>query len=208
MTQTLSWVLRHAALAAGAAAAIACSADVVGPGKGSDADCYDACVAKGSKPEECSAFCSKSADSCYEGCVAKGVPPAECTAVCSLLGSGGKTPGTGGTAGSGASGATGGAGTIPGLDPDQEKTCIQCWYDATQTGGICADEGMACEYDLACTQLQWCPLICGKAECWAECNAIIPTGVAPLTALVQCVACGSGPCSEPCQGSVMLNYCN
>ena len=47
----------------------------------------------------------------------------------------------------------------------------------------------------------------GTEACVDECNAIIPTGVAPLSALVTCIACGDGPCAKACEGSGWLSYC-
>jgi len=195
-------------LGLGALTMLACSSDVWGPAadKGTDEDCYDSCVAKGESPDLCSSYCSADSKSCYDDCVAKGVPPTDCTAVCAAW-EGGTKPGVGGTAGSGASSGIGGSSSSP-IDPELEKTCVECWYDVSQTGEACEDEAKACDQSLACTQLQWCPLICAKPDCWQECNEVIPTGVAPLTALVQCVACDDGPCAEECQDSVMLGYCN
>jgi len=154
---------------------------------------------------------------CYSGCVAKGVPEADCEIYCSDLvddsdkkgtGASGKT-GTGGSGktGTGAGANAGGAGSDE-LDPELEKSCVKCWYDESASTGACGAEAKACESSVACTQLQWCPTLCGKLGCWQECNDVIPSGVDPLAALVQCMACGQGPCAEVCQGSVMLSYCD
>ena len=193
----------------------ACGSEVTAPdqGKGgakTDSGCYDACIAKGSSPEACQGACALDGD-CYDACIAKGEPVDVCAAYCSG-GVGGKGSGTGGKTGVGGSGAAGssssGSGAAGGFDVEVEKSCVSCWYDETVTGGACQAEATACQQSLACTQLQWCPSFCGKPGCLDECNAIIPSGVAPLTALVQCVACDGGPCAEACNGSVMLQYCN
>lgn len=39
-----------------------------------------------------------------------------------------------------------------------------------------------------------------------ECNEVIPTGVATLTALVRCAVCGDGPCADECRDSVTRTY--
>jgi hypothetical protein len=150
---------------------------------------------------------------CYDACIAKGESPADCTASCAdTKGDGGKTTSSGtSTSTSTTSSGTGGTGSSSsssGIDPEVEKPCVQCWYDEADNGGPCEAEATACTYSLACTQLQWCPTMCEKPGCFEECNAIIPTGVAPLAALVQCSACNGGPCADECQGSVMLAYCN
>ncbi len=185
-------------LAIGTLAIGACSSEVLWDKGGStsapgevDQECYDACIAKGASPEECAFYCSDP------------------------KGTTGKTPGStsnpgtgtssGGTVGTGGAGA--GTGTGGKLDPEVEKPCVQCWYDESQMTGVCVDEAKACEQSLACSQLQWCPMLCGKPDCIQECNEIIPSGVAPLSALVQCMACEDGPCAEECQDSVMLSYC-
>jgi hypothetical protein len=176
----------------GALALAACGSDVksnkgAGGGATLDAECYDSCVAKGEAPALCTAFCS-------EG---KGGDDGK-----------GKTS-SGTSSASGGSGSVGGGGTAGGpVDVELEKSCIGCWYDEAQATGVCGAEAKACEDSLACTQLQWCPLLCEKDDCIEECNVIIPTGVAPLTALVQCMACDGGPCAGACQGSVMLSYCD
>jgi hypothetical protein len=191
-----------------------------------DASCYDACVAKGESPSACDAFCFKASDAgvdkaCYDSCIAKGAPPSTCEAYCSggtggkpgtggTSGSGGSSAGGGGTAGAGTGGSsTGGSGGVGGVpDPAIEKPCIQCLNDPSQGGGVCAAEANACLASLACSQLEWCPTLCGKPNCLPECNSIIPTGVAPLTALVKCMACGNGPCANACKGALVLSYCN
>ena len=86
----------------------------------------------------------------------------------------------------------------------REKACATCWYEHAE----CAAEARACEESLACTQLQWCPFICDRPNCVDECNAIIPTGVALLTALAECAVCNQGPCAQACQGSILLAYCD
>ncbi len=152
--------------------------------------CLDACLAKGGSDDECTAWCTNPGD---------GKP-----------GAGEKPPSGGVTADGG--GREGDPGEMPDpgetLDPEVEKPCIQCWYDETETGGACNEEAKACEASLACTQLQWCPTLCGKPECFEECNAVIPTGVAPLTALAQCAVCNDGPCADACEDSVMRAYCD
>ncbi|MDP6946804.1 MAG: hypothetical protein QF464_21820, partial [Myxococcota bacterium] len=118
-------------------------------------------------------------ESCYEACLEKGAPADECAAWC--------TADDDGKPGAGDKPPTGGDDPDDGvpaqvLDPAVEKPCIECWYDETQTGGACANEAKTCEASLACTQLQWCPTLCGKAECFDECNTVIPSGVEALTA--------------------------
>ena len=92
-----------------------------------------------------------------------------------------------------------------GIDPDIEKPCIECMY--SQQAPACEQQATACEQDLACQQLQWCPTLCGKDGCFEECNEVIPDGVAPLSALVQCAVCDAGPCAQECVGSVLLGFC-
>ena len=88
----------------------------------------------------------------------------------------------------------------------EAKNCITCWEEQAESG-ICAEQLEACQDSLACTQLQWCPVLCERGDCVTECNEIIPTGVPILTALVQCMACGNGPCSNECEDSILLAYC-
>jgi len=150
-------------------------------------------------------------EQCHDDCIEKGEPADECDAWCTVKGGGeGGAGAKGGTTkpGTGAAGneGTGGFGAS-GVDPAEEKSCIQCWYDESKATGTCSAEAKACELSLACTQLQWCPIICEEPGCWEECNDIIPTGVAPLSDLVQCIACNGGPCAAACAGSVMLSYC-
>lgn len=47
----------------------------------------------------------------------------------------------------------------------------------------------------------------GLAELIAEAEGGLGK-VAPLTALVQCMACGNAPCASDCEGSVLLSYCD
>ncbi len=156
---------------------------------------------------------------CYEDCLKKGKPANYCADYCSggsstsSSGKGGSTTSSSGTGSTGSSGSSSGTGstgttsTTTTFDPGQEKTCMQCWND--QAAGQCSAQYKACQNSLACTQLSTCPFACkGTPECFAECNKIIPTGVAPLTALVQCIACNNGPCSVECQSSILLAYCN
>ncbi len=150
---------------------------------------------------------------CYDDCVAKGKPGDYCEDICSggssTSSSGSTTSSSGtGSTGSSSSGGTGSTGTTTTTtyDPGQEKTCLQCWNE--QAAGQCSAVYKACENSLACTQLSTCHFACkGTPECFAECNTIIPSGVAPLTAVVQCMACNNGPCSVPCQTSILLGYC-
>jgi hypothetical protein len=144
---------------------------------------------------------SKTGPECYDDCIQKGETPENCADYCSGKGTGGS-----GAASSGSGGTTTSSGT-GGIDPESNKPCVQCWYDEDETNGACTAEAMACQYSLACTQLQWCPVICEKDGCIEQCNAIIPTGVADLTALVQCAVCNGGPCADECQDSVFLYYC-
>ncbi len=149
-----------------------------------DPECHEACVAKGVDSDECDAYCSKSAD---KGGASSGTKS----------GSAGATT----SAGPGATGATTG-----GLDVEGEKTCIECWEE--QSAGSCAAPYEACEESLACVQLRNCPFSCiGKESCLEECNEIIPSGVPPLSALVQCMMCGAGVCAAPCAGSIYQAYC-
>jgi len=183
-----------------------------------DQACYDTCIAKGESPDVCVAYCggasSKGGTGGTDGKGGTGATSGKGGTGGtggSTGGTGGSTGGTGGSVGGaagstgGAAGSTGGTGGKP--DPAVEKSCVQCWYD-TQVNGACVNEAKACEESLACSQLQWCPQLCGKPDCVEECNQIIPTGVAPLTALVQCMACGNAPCASDCEGSVLLSYCD
>ena len=161
---------------------------------------------------------SKSEQDCYAGCVAKGVTPEDCRSYCGPAGgkgSGGPGAGQGGSGGSaqgmagtgGSGGDSGGSKGERGLDGRAAKDCVECWNDETRTEGTCAEEATRCRDNLACTQLQWCPLICEQDNCIEGCNEVIPTGVAPLTAIVRCAACGDGPCAEACRDSYLLSYC-
>lgn len=137
---------------------------------------------------------------CFEACIDKGVSDAECNEACATTatGKGGETSKTTST---GQGGAAGGA-----VDVEYEKSCYTCFED--NKGGACAAEYEACLESLACLQLRDCPFTCGeKPGCVEECNEIIPSGVAPLTALVQCMACGDGPCSSACSASLNQAYC-
>jgi len=190
---SLSWLL-----AIGVLVSSACGNEVRvqkagGDGDGSnggkevlDEKCYSACLEKGEAAEVCDAYCTVDDGDGKGGAGAKGTDK-----------------GTGATGNDG----TGGFGAS-GVDPADEKSCIQCWYDESDATGACSAEAKACELSLACTQLQWCPLICEKPGCWQECNEIIPTGVEPLSDLVQCMACDGGPCANECEDSVMLAYCD
>ena len=90
----------------------------------------------------------------------------------------------------------------------REKNCIECFYSPEQANGACAEEIESCENSLACTQLQWCPSLCEADNCIESCREIIPQGVAPLQALVRCLACSGGPCSDACAGRDILAYCD
>jgi hypothetical protein len=137
---------------------------------------------------------------CYDACVGKGIGEAECTELCSSSSSGKGGDGAGMTT----SGSSGSGGYI---DPDLEKACFECWYDVGDD--FCTEELETCEKSLACGQLRDCPFACkGTPECIGDCQEIIPTGVAPLTALVQCMACNNGPCADECAGAVTLVYCD
>ncbi len=153
-----------------------------------DQGCYDACIAKGAEVAECEAACTKPQGDKPEGDKPEGSVKPEVD---------GGDPGDGG-----------GEGVVEGLDPEVEKPCIQCWYDEAESGGTCEDEAKACEASLACTQLQWCPTLCGKPECFDECNAVIPSGVEALTALARCAVCDDGPCADECEDSLMRRYCD
>ncbi|MBW2454860.1 MAG: hypothetical protein JRI68_10130 [Deltaproteobacteria bacterium] len=210
MRSRLSWMVTLGVLTV-----VACGDEVVTSfgddgtgGSQTDPKCYDDCIKKGETPETCTDYCgekgtggSQTNPECYADCIEKGETPENCVYYCSEKGTGGS-----GAASSGSGGTTTSSGT-GGVDPESNKPCIQCWYDEDQTNGACTAEAMACEYSLACTQLQWCPLLCDKTGCIEECNAIIPTGVADLTALVQCAVCNGGPCADECQDSVFLYYC-
>ena len=143
---------------------------------------------------------------CYDDCVAKGATPQECTAYCTS-GTGGKGAGGKGAGGNGSTSTSGTAGAGGGFDEPLEKACIACWDD--NANGICSAQYETCDKSLACIQLRNCPFSCViNKDCIEECNQIIPTGVAPLTALVQCMACSGGPCEQECQDSVTQSYCN
>lgn len=149
-------------------------------------------------------------EKCYDACLNKGVPSDDCEAYCSA-GAGKDGAGAAGTGSGKGTGAAGNSGTggfgASGVDPVEEKSCIECWYDESEETGQCSDEAKACQASLACTQLQWCPVLCEKPGCWEECNEIIPSGVEPLRDLVECMVCDGGPCAEECADSVMLSYC-
>lgn len=149
-----------------------------------DQECFEACVDKGLSTAECNDWCDKGSSASGKGATTS-------------------TATTGGTTGSGTTTTSGGGK----LDPELEKSCIDCWYDESASTGQCAEQAAICEADLACQQLQWCPLLCEGENCFEECNEIIPSGVEPLSALVQCMACDGGPCAQACAGSLMLQYC-
>ncbi len=178
-----------------------------GGGKGGP-ECYEACIDKGESAEVCEKVClggkgggtggGGSVLECYDACIEKGAPPEVCKEACD------NPPGTGGT-GFGGTGTAGEGSEGGKIDPVVEKPCVQCLSDQ---GATCGDEVKTCEQSLACQQLQWCPILCGKASCIDECNEIIPTGVKPLADLVQCAACGaSAPCATECASALLLDYC-
>lgn len=158
---------------------------------------------------------------CLDGCIDKGLSSEECRPICTIDPGGEKAAGasdkSGGESfddkGGGAGGSGDGDGDVAGdpdpgeLDVAAEKDCVGCWYEQEQNGGACAEQTQACEASVACTQLQWCPSLCGKPECQPECDEAIPSGIPLLRALVGCVACDDGPCAAACQGSVALSYC-
>ncbi|MEM7154552.1 MAG: hypothetical protein AAF799_17020 [Myxococcota bacterium] len=107
-------------------------------------------------------------------------------------------------------GADGGAADEVGGDPDDPndplavRACYGCWEDNSAS----CEALDTCKADLACSQLLDCPFACGGTlDCVAECNEIIPSGVEPLTELVQCMVCEGAPCAEDCQNDVMQSYC-
>lgn len=163
-----------------------------------DQDCLDACVGKGLTKEECESYCTKPPGGAG-GTGGKGGGAA-------AGGDGGTGVGGKGGAGFGGLPGTGGAGGMAGapVDPAVEKPCVSCLQDPRDA---CADERKACEESLACAQLAWCPTLCGRAGCLAECNEVIPSGVAPMKSLVRCAACGDGPCADACRGAAVLSYC-
>jgi hypothetical protein len=88
----------------------------------------------------------------------------------------------------------------------EDRECLGCWYENKM--GECGALLTACEEDLACSLLMDCPYDCaGAPDCVEQCNAIVPTGVAPLTELVACIGCGDGPCAEACADSHFAEYC-
>jgi hypothetical protein len=133
---------------------------------------------------------------CFEACVDKGESAEVCTAFCMDKGTS-----------SGSKGSSVGTGTGGGPDPAIEKPCINCLYEES-VGTTCEALAATCKDSVACTQLQWCPTLCGEPNCWTECNDVIPSGVKPLSALVQCMACGEAPCADACAKSVVLSYCD
>ncbi len=146
-------------------------------------------------------------EDCFDGCVAKGVDRADCLAICADPE---KQKQPVDKPSPDASVDTGrDAGDVPDAGDDKivverEKSCVEC----LETTVTCASEAAACARSLACQQLQWCPSICGKPGCIAECDRVIPTGVPLLSALVQCAACGSGPCTTACADTeIRAHYC-
>lgn len=91
-------------------------------------------------------------------------------------------------------------------DPGKDRACVECWYvEGVQACGALLE---SCEADLACSLLMNCPYDCeATSDCVAECNEIVPTGVEPLTELVQCMACGGAPCATACAESHFVEYC-
>jgi hypothetical protein len=172
---------------------LACSNAVSEPTTESsvDPECHQQCIAKGASDDECNAWCDTSAKDDGKG-----------------GDDGGKTTTSGKTTTVGAGGAGGGGiGGGGSYDTDYEKSCQQCWE---QQGKVaCAAEYDACAKTLACTQLQVCPYFCQSSaeSCIEECNAIIPSGVASYTELVNCMACPGGPCAQECAQSAALSYC-
>ena len=133
---------------------------------------------------------------CYDACIAKGESDAVCMDAC--------TDDTKSASSKSTSVGSGGAGG--GIDVELEKACYACWED--NADGACATEHDTCEKSLACVELRNCPFTCGsKPGCVDECNAIIPTGVEPLTELAQCIMCDAGPCATACAESIMQAYC-
>jgi len=102
-------------------------------------------------------------------------------------------------------GAADGGETKPDENPE-DRACHGCWYENKL--GECAELLAACEDDLACSLLMTCPYDCaGEPDCVEQCNAIVPSGVEPLTALANCMNCGQGPCVDACAESHFAEYC-
>ena len=87
-----------------------------------------------------------------------------------------------------------------------QRECMECIFEAEDDS--CLDEWEACEADLACIQLFDCPFECGWTEsCIDECNTIIPSGVAGVARVYECVACSQGICAASCPDAAVQTYC-
>ena len=183
-----------------------------------DEECLTQCLAKGASEEACSAYCSgeesKDVEGEGKGPKGNGKSP-ERQSRDAAPEEGAETPMTGISMGDS------GVDSDMNAQPEEEgpkaewteaevraKGCVQCWYDERITGGACQAEVAACEASLACTQLQWCPSLCDREDCVDECNDIIPSGVPILQAVIQCLACDDGPCTEACVDTPMETYCD
>lgn len=115
---------------------------------------------------------------------------------------GGTTTGSAGSAASG-SGTAVSSGAGGGAPPDD--ACGNCAEDAVD--GTCAGAFANCSASFACEQLLECHGDCGWTnECNAQCDAIIPSGVALFSELIACIACVN--CLGPCGDSSLGAYCN
>ena len=91
-----------------------------------------------------------------------------------------------------------------GEELDDVRDCFECFEQSDE----CSELLAACKDSLACTQLMDCPFDCGGSQdCVDECKSIIPTGVEPLTELVECMVCGGGPCVDECVNPWVQSYC-
>jgi hypothetical protein len=121
----------------------------------------------------------------------------------------GSGPGSGVTSGQGpGTGPTtvvtsSGAGGSPDLPPPSEE----CWGCVEMVvGGPCEPFLAQCENDLACNVLVNCYEQCGwTGSCVKQCNSIVPSGVAPVSAILDCAACDH--CFDVCAGSSMMLFC-
>jgi len=87
---------------------------------------------------------------------------------------------------------------------EMERACFAC-LESTEA---CEAQWDACEENLGCQLLLDCPFACGAtAECVAQCNDVIPSGVAPLTELYECLICNGGPCADACAAAALASYC-
>ena len=145
---------------------------------------------------DCGAFCGT-----LQGC---GLVGPECMALCgnaspstvNCVCNAGSCAAAGSCLGIGGSGAGGGAIT---------PACENCANNVVLGPG-CENQLLACQNNVACTDLAECASGCDWTyQCVDQCNAIHPQGIGPLSALLSCSVCVS--CWNQCASTGLTMYC-